>query len=127
MYRDRLEEIRKEKGISNRKWAEESGISIDTINRIIHPEHPDKDSPRVNTLEVLCKALGVELFEIFYMGDRSFVAMQAEILSLREERDKLLAENAVQSAKIKELEKETLDLNKELLDTHRYYMKVKGI
>ena len=60
MYRYRLEELRKEKGLSYKKWAEESGVSVDTINRIIHPEHPEKDSPRINTLEELCEPLGVE-------------------------------------------------------------------
>ena len=54
MYRNRLEELRKERNITNKKWAEESGVSIDTINRIIRPENPEKDSPRVNTLEDLC-------------------------------------------------------------------------
>ena len=34
MYRDRLVEIKKEKGITTKKWSEESGVSIDTINRI---------------------------------------------------------------------------------------------
>ena len=65
MYRNRLEELRIEKNITHKKWAEMSGVSIDTINRITHPENAEKDSPRVNTLEDLCKALGVELWEIF--------------------------------------------------------------
>ena len=93
MYRDRLEELRKEKGISNKKWAEESGVSVDTIDRIIHPENPEKDSPRVNTLENLCKVLGIELWELFYTGDKSFVVLQAELLALKAERDVLIAEN----------------------------------
>ena len=67
MYRCRLEELRKEKGLSYKKWSEESEVSVDTIDRIIHPENPQKDSPRVNTLEDLCKVLGVELWEIFYL------------------------------------------------------------
>ena len=71
MYRDKLEEIRKAKGISNKRWSEESGVSLDTIGRIIRPENPEKDSPRVSTLEDLCEVLGVELWEIFYVGDRS--------------------------------------------------------
>jgi transcriptional regulator with XRE-family HTH domain len=62
MYRCRLEELRKEKGLTNKKWSEESGVSVDTIARIIHPENPEKDSPRINTLEDLCKPLGVELW-----------------------------------------------------------------
>ena len=93
MYRDRLEEIRKAKNISNKKWAEESGVSVDTINRIIHPENPEKDSPRVNTLDDLCAVLGIELWELFYTGEKSFVLLNAEVDSLKAERDALIAEN----------------------------------
>ena len=104
MYRERLEEIIKEKGISHKRLAEESGVSIDTISRIVHPENPQKDSPRVNTLEDLCKVLGVELWEIFYSGDRSFVNLQAENLSLKTERDDLIAQIATLESKNKALQ-----------------------
>ena len=103
MYRDRLEEIRKEKGISNKKWSEESGVSVDTIDRIIHPENPEKDSPRVNTLENLCKVLGVELWELFYTGDKSLVVLQAEIHSLNAERDALHEENGALNKEVETL------------------------
>ena len=126
MYRDRLDEIRKEKGISNKKWSEESGVSIDTIARIIHPEHPDKDSPRVNTLEDLCKPLGVELWEIFCSGDRSFVNLQAEIASLKAEHDALLSENAVLKDKIDTLKDKVDTLKDEVIATHNYYIKQKS-
>jgi transcriptional regulator with XRE-family HTH domain len=125
MYRERLEEIRNEKHITNKKWSEESGVSIDTITRIIHPENPEKDSPRVNTLEDLCEALGVELWEIFYMGDRSFVSLQAEIVSLKAERDDLVAENAILKEKIDILEKKVSTLKDELLDVYGYLIKIK--
>ena len=127
MYRERLDEIRKEKGFTIKRWSDESGVSVDTISRTIHPENPEKDAPRITTLEQLCRPLGVDVWEIFYMGDRSLVALQAEMMSLREEHDNLIAETAVQNAKITELEKENIALTKELLDTHRYYMKVKGV
>ena len=93
MYRERLEERRKEKGYSYKKWAEESGVSVDTLDRIVHPENPEKDSPRVNTLEEAIKPFGVELWEIFYMGNTSLVSLQNEINTLRAERDALLVEN----------------------------------
>lgn len=125
MYRDKLDEIRKEKNITNKRWSEESGVSIDTICRIIHPEHPDKDSPRVNTLEDLCRPLGVELWEIFYLGDKSLVDLQAEIISLKAERDDLLAENAVLKAKIETLRDKIDDLKDEVIATHNYYNKTK--
>ena len=125
MYRDRLEELRKEKNITNKKWSEESGVSIDTINRIIHPENPGKDSPRVNTLEDLCKPLGVEVWEIFYLGDKSLVSLQAEINTLKAERDALVAENAVQKDKIESLKVKVDALKDEIISTHSYYIKQK--
>ena len=126
MYRDRLEEIRKEKGMSHKRLAEESGVSIDTISRIIHPENPQKDSPRVNTLEDMCKVLGVELWEIFYSGDRSFVNLQAELSALKDERDILLAENAIQKAKIEAQHEKIDDLKDQIIETHNYYIKQKS-
>ena len=115
MYRDKLEEIRKEKGLSYKKWSEESGVSIDTIQRITHAEHPDKDSPKVNTLEDLCKPLGIELWEIFYLGDRSFVSLQAEISTLKAERDALVAENAVLKDKVESLKDKVDTLKDDLI------------
>lgn len=123
MYRDRLEEIRKEKGISNKKWAEESGVSVDTIDRIIHPENPEKDSPRVNTLENLCKVLGVELWELFYTGDKSLVVLQAEIHSLKAEHDALLVENGALKDKVETLRDKVDSLKDEIIDTHKHYIK----
>ena len=125
MYRCRLEELRKEKGLSYKKWSEESEVSVDTIDRIIHPENPKKDSPRVNTLEDLCKVLGVELWEIFYLGDRSFVALQAEIATLKSERDALVAENAVLKEKIDTLKDKVDALKDDIIATHNYYNKLK--
>lgn len=93
MYRIRLEEIRKEKELSTKKWSELSGVSVDTINRIRNPENPEKDSPRINTLEDLCKPLGVEIWEIFFIGDKSFMSLQAEYDKLLSEANDLRAEN----------------------------------
>ena len=125
MYRYRLEEIRREKNITNKRWSEESGVSIDTIGRILHPETPDKDSPRVNTLVDLCKALGIELWEIFYLGDRSFVSLQAEVTTLKSERDALIAENAILREKIDTLKDKVDSLKDDLIATHNYYNKLK--
>lgn len=122
MYRDRLVEIKKEKNISTKKWSEESGVSIDTITRITNPENQTKDSPRVNTLEDLCKPLGVELWEIFYMGDRSFVSLQAEITSLKAERDALVAENGALKDKVDTLRDKVDSLKDEIITLHNYYI-----
>lgn len=123
MYRDRLGEIIKEKAIPLKELSELSGVSVDTIKRIIKPENPLKDSPKVNTLEDLCKVLGVEIWEIFYLGDRSFVSLQAEIAVLKSERDALVAENAVLKDKVESLRDKVDSLKDDLIDTHNYYNK----
>ena len=123
MYRDKLEEIRKEKGFSTHRWSEESGVSIDTIKRITHPKNPEKESPCVSTLEDLCKPLGVELWEIFFIGDKSFVDLQAEIASLKSERDALVAENGVLRDKIDFLRDKVDSLKDEIIDIHKHYIK----
>ena len=123
MHRDRLEEIIKEKGISYKKLSAESRVSIDTIGRIIHPENSEKDSPRVNTLEDLCAVLGVELWEIFYLGDRSFVSLQAELTSLKAERDALVAENAVLKDRVDSLENKVDSLKDDLIDVLKHKLK----
>ena len=122
MYRDKLEEIRKEKGLSTKQWSELSEVSVDTINRIRNPEHPEKDSPRVNTLEDLCRPLGVELWEIFYMGDKSLVSLQAEIASLKAERDALIAENGALKNKVDTLRDNVNALKNEIIYMHHHYI-----
>lgn len=125
MFGNRLEELRKEKGLSHGKWSEESGISIDTIRRITHQKESDTYSPSVSVLEDLCKPLGVELWEIFYIGSTSLVALQAEISALKSERDTLVADNAVLGATVEKLRDKVDSLKDELIDTHRHYNKLK--
>ena len=116
MYRDRLEEIRKEKNITHKKWSELSGVSIDTINRITHSENTEKDSPRVNTLEDLCKPLGIELWELFYTGEKSLVLLQAEVDLLKTERDALIAENGALKNKVETLRSRVDSLTDVIID-----------
>ena len=114
MWRDCMAEIKKEKGISTKVWSERSGLSVDTINRIMNSQKVKTDSPRLDTIEAMCIGLGVEVWEVFYMGDRSFVSLQAENASLKAERDCLIAENAVQRDKIDAL-REKVDSLKDII------------
>lgn len=125
MYREKLDEIRREKKITHKKWSEESGVSIDTISRIIHPDNPDKDSPKVNTLEDLCKPLNIELWEIFYIGDKSLVSLQAEVNTLRAERDNLLIENGALKDKVETLRDKIDMLTDEIIALINYCNKLK--
>lgn len=126
MYREKLDEVRREKKITHKRWSEESGVSIDTISRIIHPDNPDKDSPKVNTLEELCKPLGIELWEIFYVGDKSLVFLQAEVNALKTERDSLLVENGALKDKVETLRDKVDMLKDEIITLHNYYNKLKN-
>lgn len=126
MYRSRLEEIRKEKGYTVKKWAEKSGVSVDTLDRIVNPENPEKDSPRVNTLEKAIEPFGIELWELFYTGEKSFVALQAENTNLKKEHEELIAEIAVLKNKIDTLRDKVDSLKDEIIATHNHYIKLKS-
>ena len=125
MWRERLAEIKKEKGISTKEWSERSNVSVDTINRIMNYQKVKTEAPRLDTIEDMCKGLGVEMWEIFYMGDRSFVTLQAENASLKSERDQLIAENAIQREKVEKYRDKVDELKDEIISVHRYYMATK--
>jgi transcriptional regulator with XRE-family HTH domain len=122
LYRDRIRELMKEKGISIKRIVMESGVSADTLNRIIFPDNPEKDSPHVSTLERICKVLGVELWELFYIGDKSLVILQAELTALNAERDTLLAENAILKTQVSDLQSKNDLLKDDIINTHKYYI-----
>lgn len=82
MWRDRVIEIKKEKGLTTREISDRSGVSVDTIHRITRRENVD--SIRLDTLtDIAERGLGVELWEIFS------APMQSEIAALKEENAKL--------------------------------------
>jgi regulator of replication initiation timing len=80
----------------------------------------------VNTLEDLCRALGVEVWEIFYAGNTSLVSLQVEIESLKAERDALIAENGALQNRVETLRDKVDSLKDEIIATHNYYIK-KGV
>ena len=125
MWRDRLNEIKKEKGITTKMMSERSGISIDTITRILTSKDIKTDSPRINTIADLCSALGVEVWEIFYTGDKGLVLLNEESEALKTERDALLIEKGALKNKVDTLRDKVDSLKDELIDTHNYYIKGK--
>lgn len=112
--------IKKEKGITMKMMSERADIPIETIQRILDGS---TENPRLDTMKRIADAFEVELWELFYIGDKSFVAMQNELISLRTERDALIAENAVQKDKIDKLKDRVDSLKDEIIATHHYYMK----
>lgn len=123
MYRDKLAEFIREKNVQIKILADQSGISTDTITRIIHPQNHEKDSPKVSTLENLCKVLGIEVWELFYNGNTSLISLQVELDALKAERDTLIAENGSLKGKIEVLRDKNDALKDEIIATHNYYIK----
>jgi regulator of replication initiation timing len=64
----------------------------------------------------LCRPLGVELWEVFYLGDRSFVSLQAEIATLKAAHDDLIAENAVLKTQVETLREKNDALKDQIID-----------
>lgn len=123
MWRDRLIEIKKEKGMTTKFLAEKSGISEETLTRILNSKNIKTDAPRITTLIDVCTALGIELWEIFYTGEKSLVLLQAEIDSLKVERDTLLTDNGILKDRVEKLRDKVDDLKDQIIDTHNYYIK----
>lgn len=123
MWRDRLNEIKKEKGITTKMMSEKSGLPAETITRVLNPKHSKTEYPRLDTLSDICNALGVELWEVFFTGEKSLVLQQAEITSLKSERDALIAENSALKDKVEVLRDKVDSLKDEIIAVHNYYIK----
>ena len=109
---DNINAIRKEKGISTKMLADRADLPIETIQRILDGT---TENPRLDTMKRIADALEVELWELFFTGDTSCICTQKELVSLRTERDALLAETAVQKDKIDTLKDKVDSLKDELI------------
>lgn len=121
MWRDKLIEIRKAKAMSNKMLADAAKVSQDTITRMFNTSVTIKEGPGIETIVAVCNALGVEVWEIFFTGDKSFVGLQAEYTTLKDERDSLVAENAVLQSENDRLHTKVDTLKDEIIDTHKSY------
>lgn len=138
MWLDNLKELKKEKGYSDKKIAEKANLSEKTVSRIFSG---DTDSPYVDTLHRIVKALGGSLDDI--LADTKAVVGTTHMATLNEtldstaaerdllgaERDLFVAENAVLkeevaalTAKVKMLEMQ-LKYKDEIIAVHNYYIK----
>lgn len=125
MWRDKLLEIKKAKGISTKTMAERSGLPAETITRILTSKNIKTEDPRIHTISIMCDALGVELWEVFYQGDKGLVDLHAEIASLKAEHDALVAENGALKDRVETLRDRVDELKDELIATHNHYTKHK--
>ena len=123
MWRDKLIEARKTKAatISNKALSDMSRVSSDTLSRLFNPAIPIKEGPGIETIIAVCNAIGIEAWEIFYTGDKSFVGLQAEYTTLKDERDSLVAENAVLKRENDRLQTKVDTLKDEIINTHNNY------
>ena len=124
MWRDKIAEFKKARGISARALAEASGVSVDTISRWLNTDIVIKDGPKIENLIDVCNVLEVELWELFYVGDKSFVGVQAELTAIKAEREELIAENAVLKSKLEAQRTKIESLKDEIIATHRHYIKL---
>ena len=84
MWRDRIAEIKREKGITTREISERSGVSVDTISRILKRE--DAEAPRIDTIAIIAeKGLGVSLGDIFAQDSAEIAELKAEVARLKDE------------------------------------------
>jgi UDP-N-acetyl-D-mannosaminuronic acid transferase (WecB/TagA/CpsF family) len=126
MWRDKLIEARKTKAptMSNKMLSDISGVSVDTISRIFNPAIPIKEGPGIETVAAICNAIGIETWEIFYTGDKSFIGIQVEYNTLKEAHDTLFAENAVLQSEVDRLRIKVDTLKDEIISTHNSYHKL---
>ena len=125
MWRDRILEAKKEKGISTKCMAEYAGMTEKTVSSILHGKTQE---PYISTVITLGASVGLSPVEIFtetglVVGNQDLAALQAEVDRLnseldvvKAERDQLVADKIALSDKVSKLKDEIIDL-------HKYYIK----
>lgn len=132
MWLENLKELKKKTGMSAKQIAEKTRLPERTVNRIFAGE---SDHPYADTLDLIVKALGYDLGDIF--ADTGVIVATTELVEIKEsvdvveaERDLTLAENEMLKAKNAaltteiELLKKELQHKDELLALHNYYKSV---
>lgn len=133
MWLDRLIELKKQTGMSNKQIAELTFSSEKTIHRIFCGEN---DNPYIDTLDRIAKALGSSLDYIFsdtkvVIGEQNLATTQEDLAVTSAERDLVVAENAVLKEKVAALTAENsllslqLKHKEEIIAIHNYYNKLK--
>ena len=63
--KQRIAELRQERGWSNYELAKRSGLQLPTIQNMYHRNY----EPTLPTLQAICKAFGISLSQFFAEGD----------------------------------------------------------
>ena len=136
MWRERIIEAKKAKGITTKMMAERtpSHITAETITRILNEK---TDDPRISTVLALGESVGLSPWELFAESNaliafQGFLTLQAEVEALKAQRDALAASVDGLNDKIVTLEVEnnrlslTLEHKEEIIALHNYYNKIKS-
>lgn len=132
MWLDNLKELKKKTGMSVKQIADKTKLPERTVNRIFSGE---TDHPYADTLDIIVKALGYDLGDIF--ADTGVIVATEQLVEIKEsvdvveaQRDLTLAENEMLKAKNAalttevELLKKELQHKDEILALHNYYKSV---
>lgn len=111
MWRDRILEAKREKGISTKAMAEFAHMTEKSVGRILSGETP---SPYVDSVIILGEAVGLAPTEVFgetglVVGHQDLAVLEAEVARLTAELDALRAEMSA------------LSMENELLHTRELY------
>lgn len=133
MWREKLVEIKKSKGIKTRQIAELSGVSEKTVARILSGE---TDRPYMDNLHDIAKVLEISLDDLFADSRTAQLSsenltnaldkveqLSAELELVRAENTILKDENIVLKAKVELLEMQ-LKHKDEIIALHNYYNKL---
>lgn len=141
MWLDNLKELKKEKGMSVKQIAEATNLPERTVVRIFSG---DTDNPYVDTLHRIVTALDGSLDCILadtkvVVGSADLKELQDENNKLKEELERIIAENALLSAEVATLNNSNcalssendmlrlkLEHKEELLALHNYYNKIRA-
>ena len=132
MWLDNLKELKKKTGMTAKQIAEKTSLPERTVSRIFSGE---TDHPYADTLDIIVKALGYDLGDIF--ADTGVIVATTELVDIKEsvdvveaERNLTIVENDMLKAKVAalsteiELLKKELQHKDELLALHNYYKSV---
>ena len=138
---ENLKQVKKDKNVSSAWIAEHSNVPKKTVDRIFAG---DTDSPKFDTIRLVCEALGVSIDDIAsdtmtVLGNKTHITLQTEndtltteIVALRDKIEEVTAENVLLREQLCHLTSENklfqvkLELKDEIIATHNYYIKIQN-